>query len=223
MNRATRDLTIIGTSALLLASSVPSAVLATEPDASAEPSGQRVEVPEVGLALTWPEGWRLELEPPMRMEGDPGGDPPDAPFTLLGPDEVGWGSVVFGRPMTEGSNFECSVDLYEAPSLTLEAIVDLHTGLESPGEDLRYTATEVEWHEDVPAGEAVTITMWVEFFGTPTVSTTYWIDGGDDIAMLRCGGGEPVDEQAAAAGSIARTIEFMAGGDERILAEDATE
>ena len=222
MSQTTRVLIASGTSALLLVSSVVSAAFAAEPEASAESTGQRVEVPELGIALTWPEGWRLELEPPMRMEGGPGGDPPDA-FTLLGPDEVGWWSVVFGRPMTEGSNFECSVNLYEAPSLTLEAIVDLHTGLESPGEDLRYTATEVEWHEDVPAGEAVTITMWVEFFGTPTVSTTYWIDGGDDIAMLRCGGGEPVDEQAAAAALIARSIEFLPEGDEPALGGDATE
>ena len=222
MSQTTRVLIASGTSALLLVSSVVSAAFAAEPEASAESTGQRVEVPELGIALTWPEGWRLELEPPMRMEGGPGGDPPDA-FTLLGPDEVGWWSVVFGRPMTEGSNFECSVNLYEAPSLTLEAIVDLHTGLESPGEDLRYTATEVEWHEDVPAGEAVTITMWVEFFGTPTVSTTYGIDGGDDIAMLRCGGGEPVDEQAAAAALIARSIEFLPEGDEPALGGDATE
>ena len=125
--------------------------------------------------------------------------------------------------MAEGSNFECSVDLYKAPSLTLEAIVDLHTGLESPGEDLRYTATEVAWPEDVPAGEAVTITMWIEFFGTPTVSTTYWIDGGDDIAMLRCGGGEPVDEQAAAAALIARAIEFLTDDDRSVLVDDTTE
>ena len=173
MSQTTRVLIASGTSALLLVSSVASAALAAEPEASAESTGQRVEVPELGIALTWPEGWRLELEPPMRMEGEPGGDPPDAPFTLLGPDEVGWGSVVFGRPMTEGSNFECSVDLYEAPSLTLEAIVDLHTGLESPGEDLRYTATEVEWHEDVPAGEAVTITCLL-----------YTSDAADDSVLV---------------------------------------
>ena len=176
------------------------------------PAPGRIRVPELGIAVTFPDDWYVEYEGPSQLAAEPEmmGTIHSLPAGLLGPEDTAW-YVAYGRPDLPG---ECAVQLYETSELTLDAFVDFYSGYDPSMGGTPYEITEVVRRDDMPAGEAVglvgNVTLPFADENTPKPAVVqYAVDGGDVIAVVRCGGEPPADDWLSVVESLAETIEFL--------------
>ncbi len=140
---------------LLVASA--GATTAQEPSPSPEPAGQRVEVPEAGIAVTFPAGWRVETE----SQGLP----------------------IFERVLTArqvGGPGRCLVETFRFEGVRPVEIAD------TLGTIWGYRKSQNAPVIELPGGEAARLYAPEALKGQAGSSDTYVFDTDDGYAWLSC-------------------------------------
>jgi hypothetical protein len=147
-------------SSLLITGAVP---IVTAQSPSPGPVSGRVEMPELGVTVTFPEDWELDI----RLE-------PDQAPAELGPDAMQWRILDADGP--EGSDDTCTVMLYRPTELTpAEFFERLRTdeGPDAPGVE---TLDEGLYRLAGPA----------TVLGDEVHMAFYLVEANDTLALLWC-------------------------------------
>ena len=172
----------------LLVLALGSGAVAQESSPDLLMGGQRVEVPEAGVALTVPASWEV------RMPMEPG---PGATLQVLGAYEVGSGYCVLTLQQLDDPTL-----LDDATAF--RAFVDTSMWLfrADPDMEVSDAMTEVT----LGAGPALRVDMVERIADGDLHNSVYAVDTPDGLALLDCGGFARPDDDWL---SIAETFEFL--------------
>jgi hypothetical protein len=193
-------------------------VLLVETVATLPPPGARVEVPEAGIAVTFPDEWQVEVRmDPVDL------DHPHGPAELLRPDDRAWDVLRAVAP--HGAS--CQVQLYQTNELMLQ---DVAAWFQRLGDVMPDYETAAPRYIQLPAGTAmVSEVIHYDYEESPGPEpenepvmesprhvedaraiykqhVAYVLGRGDAIAMLICDDQEPPSDRWL---SIAETFEFL--------------
>ena len=166
---------------------------AEEPLPSPETTGQRVEVPEAGYAVTLPEAWTLETREVVERTDSPEG-PTEETRSIqsyaVAPD--GSASCLLVEDRLEES--------LDDPSAALDETAAYHRS--------RYEPVLVEMSSvELPLGRAVRFVVDFADWGDEAVGAVYLLSDGVDLFVLSCVAPEPPEGDWWL--SIAETFEFL--------------
>lgn len=180
----------VGLLAMLLVLALGSGVVAQESSPDLPMGGQRVEVPEAGVALTVPASWEVRI----LMEPGPG----DALQVLMAY-EVGSGYCVLTLQQLDDPT------LLDDPS-AFRAFVDTSIWLFRADRDMEVSDAMTE--VTLGVGPALRVDMVERFADGDVHNSVYAVDTPDGLALLDCGGlARPDDDWL----SIAETFEWLPG------------
>jgi hypothetical protein len=160
---------------------VQAGVVVAQTDATDGSDVQRIDLPEVGVALSLPADWNTDIE--MRQQEDWG-----LYDEGLAAEPVPFWKLVYA---SDGSGTWCDLTWYPSYPLALDAHAERYEALMTPGHSDAERPIEVTSVE-LSGGEAYRFDIYNE--PSATYTTVYLLGSGDAHYLLQCVGDEPAED-----------------------------